>query len=64
MNKSLIAKWQNFRGQIVDVHFSKKKNNAISKPTVYPHPNRDLFNQNYIKSDPKHGSDLSSNHTC
>jgi len=54
MNKGLIAKWQNFRGQIVDVHFSKK-NNAISKPTVHPHPNRDWFNQNCIKSDPKHG---------
>jgi len=25
MNKGMIAKWQNFRGQIKDVHFSRNK---------------------------------------
>jgi hypothetical protein len=44
-----------------------EKNGVVSKPIVHPlrpHHRKDRLNQNYTKSDAKHGPHLSSNQTC
>jgi hypothetical protein len=44
-----------------------EKNGVVSKPIVHPlrpHHRKDRLNQNYTKSDAKHGPHLYSNQTC